>query len=378
MPQAQIKGSTYTEPTDYAKLDDPGFIATRSFAPLHAHTHNPAADLASAVPSSRAHGQQPRDGRARAGSYASADLGAEPAAAARARSLTRATLARWDLHHLADDAEAIASESPPTPSKRQSPAGTLPAIIFAIHRGPDELRIIVWDNGPGRPRTAPRSRRRGRPGAGHRRQPQRSQMGGGPPPKRRKAVWAALPAPAAAPDDPAPRLVAHDPPQARAGRLGRPRPHHARHAAPRRARAQRHGTRPHHRLRPAHLRRALRSLIEDGTLVPGPSPNSRLRVASGGRALDPGDALSAALAARRRAARPDPARAGRPRRPLGHRRGARRDRPPGQSRQFWENADRALSARGELLRAHDAYRAATTRARHRHPTPARRPTGPPP
>ncbi len=107
-------------------------------------------------------------------------------------------------------------------------------------------------------------------------------------------------------------------------------------------------------------RRALRSLLKDGTLVPGPSPNSRLRVASGGRALDPGDALSAALAARRRAAgltQPElAALVGRSVTTVGHAETGRL----WQSRQFWENADRALSARGELLRAHDAYRAATT------------------
>ncbi len=199
------------EPTDYAKLDDPGFIATRSFAPLHAHTHNPAADLASAVPSSRAHGQQPRDGRARAGSYARADLGPEPAAAAQARRLTRDTLARWDMQHLTDDAEAIASEFASNAIKAAiPPPGTLPAIIFAIHRCPDELRIIVWDNGPGRPEHSP-------PGLD-------AETGRGltiidsltgrnwgwwPTPRSGgKVVWAALPAPAAAPDGPAPRLAA--------------------------------------------------------------------------------------------------------------------------------------------------------------------------
>jgi hypothetical protein len=44
----------------------------------------------------------------------------------------------------------------------------------------------------------------------------------------------------------------------------------------------------------------------------------------------------------------------------------------------WENADKALSARGELLRAHDAYRAAV----RADPAPASAicppPTGPPP
>lgn len=92
------------------------------------------------------------DGRDRHGSYARADLGPDPAAAARARRLTRDTLARWDMQHLTDDAEAIASELAANAIKAATwPRGTLPAIIFAIHLRPDELRIIVWDNGPGRP-----------------------------------------------------------------------------------------------------------------------------------------------------------------------------------------------------------------------------------
>jgi hypothetical protein len=89
---------------------------------------------------------------ARPGSYARADLGPEPAAAAQARRLTRDTLARWDMRHLTDDAESIASELAANAIKAATrPRGTLPAIIFAIHHRPDELRIIVWDNGPGHP-----------------------------------------------------------------------------------------------------------------------------------------------------------------------------------------------------------------------------------
>jgi hypothetical protein len=107
-------------------------------------------------------------------------------------------------------------------------------------------------------------------------------------------------------------------------------------------------------------RRALRALLQDGILVPGPSPNSRLRVAAAGRAPDPGDALSAALAARRHAAgltQPElAALVGRSVTTVGHAETGRL----WQSRHFWENADKALSACGELLRAHDAYRAAVT------------------
>jgi hypothetical protein len=104
--------------------------------------------------------------------------------------------------------------------------------------------------------------------------------------------------------------------------------------------------------------RALRSLLKDGTLVPGPSPNARFRVAAVGREPDPGDALSAALAARRHAAglhQPElAALVGRPVTTVGHAETGRL----WQSRQFWENADKALNAHGELLRLHDAYRAA--------------------
>lgn len=75
-----------------------------------------------------------------------------PAAAAQARRLTRDTLARWDMRHLTEDAEAIASELVANAVKAATPPrGTLPAIIFAVHHRPGELRIIVWDNGPGHP-----------------------------------------------------------------------------------------------------------------------------------------------------------------------------------------------------------------------------------
>lgn len=92
------------------------------------------------------------DHRARPGTYARADLGPHPAAAARARRLTRDTLARWHIDALTDEAEAIASELATNAINAAiPPRGTLPAIIFAIHHRPGELRIIVWDNGPGEP-----------------------------------------------------------------------------------------------------------------------------------------------------------------------------------------------------------------------------------
>jgi anti-sigma regulatory factor (Ser/Thr protein kinase) len=111
----------------------------------------PAARVpARSVPEVRSPGQPPRDRPG--GTYARADLGPDPAAAARARRLTRDALARWDMQHLTDDAEAIASEITSNAIKAATrPAATLPAIIFAIHRRPGEVRISVWDNGVGKP-----------------------------------------------------------------------------------------------------------------------------------------------------------------------------------------------------------------------------------
>jgi DNA-binding transcriptional regulator YhcF (GntR family) len=113
-------------------------------------------------------------------------------------------------------------------------------------------------------------------------------------------------------------------------------------------------------------RKALRSLIEDGTLLPGLSRNARPRVADRddrttgrqnlGRARRE---LSGALAARRRAAgltQPElAALAGFSITAVGHAETGRL----WQSRRFWEYADKELSADGELLALHDAYRAAT-------------------
>jgi Histidine kinase-like ATPase domain len=195
------------EPTDYAELDDPAFIA-RPFAPPP--DRSPAAALASALPSSPAHRQPPHGSRASAGSYTRADLGPEPAAAAQARRLTRDTLARWDMPHLTEDAEAVASELAANAIKAATPPrGTLPAIIFAIHHRPGELRIIVWDNGPGYPARAD---------AGPDAETGRGlaivdtlsgqKWGWWPTPRSGgKVVWAALPAPAVAParDDPGPQ-----------------------------------------------------------------------------------------------------------------------------------------------------------------------------
>jgi len=119
-------------------------------------------------------------------------------------------------------------------------------------------------------------------------------------------------------------------------------------------------------------RKALRVLIEEGVLVPGPSRNARPRVA--GPAAIHGDrdlsgarrALSAGLAARRRAAGLTQvelaALAFASVTTVGHAETGR----VWQSRQFWERADAALGAEGGLLGLHDAYRAAGAAQQQRH------------
>jgi DNA-binding GntR family transcriptional regulator len=108
-------------------------------------------------------------------------------------------------------------------------------------------------------------------------------------------------------------------------------------------------------------RKALQTLIKDGALVPGPSPGARPRVpAPDGQGLtSAARALSAALAARRRAAdltQPQlAALTGVSLTAIGHAETGRL----WHGRRFWERADKELSADGELLRHHDAYRAAT-------------------
>ena len=110
-------------------------------------------------------------------------------------------------------------------------------------------------------------------------------------------------------------------------------------------------------------RRALRTLIDDGVLVPGVSRNARPRVAPpapapGQRSLaDAARTLSKSLVARRRLAglrQPELAKlVGMSVTTVGHAETGRL----WQSRRFWERADAVLSACGELLALHDAYRA---------------------
>ena len=83
--------------------------------------------------------------------YASAPLDPQPAAAGRARQLTRAWLADWGMQTLADDAQAIASELAANSFAAVPPGTAGLAIIYAIHATAPGLRIYTWDIGPGHP-----------------------------------------------------------------------------------------------------------------------------------------------------------------------------------------------------------------------------------
>jgi biotin operon repressor len=110
-------------------------------------------------------------------------------------------------------------------------------------------------------------------------------------------------------------------------------------------------------------RKALRMLVEKGVLIPGRSRNGRPRVPVSATAPDgkatstAGCALSSALAARRRASaltQVELAEAiGFSVTTVGHAETGRL----WQSRHFWERADKALDANGELLAMHDFHRA---------------------
>ena len=114
-------------------------------------------------------------------------------------------------------------------------------------------------------------------------------------------------------------------------------------------------------------RKALRTLIRDGILTPGPSPAARPRVAvpAAPRPADEADEADAArrlsrtLAALRHASGlTQPALAaltGYSVTTIGHAETGRL----WQSREFWEKADLTLAAGGELTRLYDAYRAGT-------------------
>jgi hypothetical protein len=108
-------------------------------------------------------------------------------------------------------------------------------------------------------------------------------------------------------------------------------------------------------------RKALRDLISEGVLTPGPSPSARPRVAvaPGARPGDAARELSRALANLRHAGGlTQPALStltGYSITTIGHAETLRL----WQSREFWEKTDLALAADGELTRRYDAHRAET-------------------
>jgi DNA-binding transcriptional MocR family regulator len=116
-------------------------------------------------------------------------------------------------------------------------------------------------------------------------------------------------------------------------------------------------------------RKALQHLIKDGTLVPGPSPSARARARAAGPAGGAGRpraadsrALSADLAKRRKAlglTQPQlAALTGYSVTTIGHAETGR----VWQSPAFWDKADRALAAGGQLLSRYEARAAANATA----------------
>jgi hypothetical protein len=109
---------------------------------------------------------------------------------------------------------------------------------------------------------------------------------------------------------------------------------------------------------PLTCRKGLRTLVADGVLTPGPSANARPRVSAlaGARSGDAARALSRALAALRRVnGLTQPALSavtGYSVTAIGHAETGRL----WQARAFWEKADLALAAGGELTCRYDAYR----------------------
>jgi anti-sigma regulatory factor (Ser/Thr protein kinase) len=86
------------------------------------------------------------------GHYASIQLDPHPAAASRARQLTRDCLTRWQMPALTDDAVMVASEIVTNALAAVPPGSAGLTIIYAIYAHPAGLHIHVWDIGPGHPR----------------------------------------------------------------------------------------------------------------------------------------------------------------------------------------------------------------------------------
>jgi anti-sigma regulatory factor (Ser/Thr protein kinase) len=118
---------------------------THHTGPVPAQAPAPEAPAAARDPAQHAHGCR----------YASAELDPEPAAAAHARTLTREHLALWDMNALTDDAATIATELISNAIKNIPRRSTGLTLTYAIHATPGQLRITVWDIGPGHPQPRP-------------------------------------------------------------------------------------------------------------------------------------------------------------------------------------------------------------------------------
>jgi hypothetical protein len=127
-------------------------------------------------------------------------------------------------------------------------------------------------------------------------------------------------------------------------------------------------------------RKALKTLVREGVLAPGPTPAARLRVAvrPGTGSGEAASVLSNALAAARHASgltQPGlSALTGYSVTAIGHAETGRL----WQSRQFWEKTDLALAADGQLARLYDAYRAEAASTNAHTPPPGPPPTAEPP
>lgn len=92
------------------------------------------------------------------------DLEAVPESAAAARRHARNTLIRWEMTELANDAQAITTELVSNAIAAAINADTEHPVMLTLHDRPPELRIHVWDHGPGEParRTAGADEENGR------------------------------------------------------------------------------------------------------------------------------------------------------------------------------------------------------------------------
>jgi anti-sigma regulatory factor (Ser/Thr protein kinase) len=92
------------------------------------------------------------------------DLDAVPESAAAARRHARETLSRWGMSELAEEAQAVATELVSNAIAAAVKADAEHPVMLTLHDRPPELRIHVWDHGPGEPahRTAGAGEENGR------------------------------------------------------------------------------------------------------------------------------------------------------------------------------------------------------------------------